>query len=128
LLRQTLEEYLKHTTLNIGQAAHELRYLYSHPDMDGIAARGTFDHLRRSLWLRTRRFANDVFFAIIPPHWHHTPAELRQMQAVPLKKWFFYGYCQWRFDEQGQPKLHLDGTEDRRWDSRCIEKPARHTG
>jgi len=118
-IRTIGEEYLKHTVLNVGQAAHELRYFYSHPDIDRAAPRGGLEHLRRSLTLRARRCVNDLFFAMIPPHWHHTSDELAAMRAVPLRRWFFYGYAQWRFTEDGQPRLDLTGAVDRRWDSRC---------
>ena len=54
----------------------------------------------------------------IPPHWHHTRDELRGLCGVPIGRWFWYGYCAWRFDENGQAKASLDGV-DRRWDPRC---------
>jgi hypothetical protein len=119
-LRAIGEEYLKHTVLNVGQAAHELRYFYSHPDFDRVAPRGSREHLRRSVVQRGKRFANDLFFAIIPPHWHHARDELAAMRLVPVRKWFFYGYAQWRFTEDGQPRSDLDASVDRRWDSRCM--------
>ena len=114
----TLEEYAKHTVLNLGQAAHGLRHLYSHPDFDSIAARGTARHFFLSVSFRTKRFVNDLFFAALPPHWHHTPEQLIVMRPVPLRKWFFYGYCPWRFDESGEVRKDLTSA-DSRWDPRC---------
>jgi hypothetical protein len=117
-----LEEYAKHTALNIGQVMQGVRYFYSHPDCDEVAPRGTFKHCFLSMSLRARRIANDLFFSAIPPHWHHTPEELRGMRPIPIKKWFFYGYSAWQFDESGEVRSDLDGREDRRWDPRC-QKP-----
>jgi hypothetical protein len=114
-----LEEYAKHSVLNLGQAMHGLRYIYSHPDCDEAAAPGTGKHLALSLSLRAKRIANDFFFAVIPPHWHHTDEDLRVMRTVPLRKWFFYGYSAWRFSESGEVRGDLDGNVDRRWDPRC---------
>ena len=114
-----LEEYAKHTALNFGQAAQGVRYFYSHPDCDEVAARGTSKHFFLSLSLRSKRIANDLFFAAIPPHWHHTPDELRGMRPIPIAKWFFYGYAAWQFTETGEVRADLEGMEDRRWDPRC---------
>jgi hypothetical protein len=117
-LRRFAEEYAKHTALNLGQALQGLRYLYSHPRADAAAPRGSVAHLRRSLALRAKLIANDLFFAAIPPHWHHTRAELEGMCDVPTHRWFQYGYCAWRFTETGAVKTDLTGV-DRRWDPRC---------
>ena len=117
-----LEEYAKHTALNLGQALQGLRYLTSHPDVDVRAPRGSLLHALLSLNVRTRLVANDLFFASIPPHWHHTPEELAGMTAVPIHMWFQYGYCAWRFTEEGTPRDTLAGV-DRRWDPRCKAGP-----
>jgi hypothetical protein len=111
-------EYAKHSTLNLGQALQGLRYVHSHPDVDRIAPRGSARHLRLSLALRGKRVVNDLFFAAIPPHWHHTPEEVRSFHGVTFKRWFQYGYCAWRFSETGEKKT-LMGDEDPRWDPRC---------
>ena len=115
-----IEEYAKHAALNFGQALQGIRYLHSHPDADRLASRGSLKHLKLSLGLRSRRVANDLFFAAIPPHWHHTPEELAGMCRVPMGRWFQYGYCAWRLDENGAPKADLRGV-DRRWDPRCAD-------
>ena len=117
-MMQFFEEYAKHTVLNFGQVMHGLRYIYSHPDFDSIAARGTPKHFLLSLALRLKRLANDIFFTIIPPHWHHTADDLRAMQSVPLKRWFFYGYAAWKFTEDGDLRTDVS-MADPRWDPRC---------
>lgn len=114
-----LSEYIRHGALNLGQALQGIRYLYSHPDIDEVAARGTLRHGALSLRMRSKLVANDLFFAVIPPHWHHTPEELREMTSIPLGRWFQYGYCAWRFDESGAPREILSPDLDRRWDPRC---------
>lgn len=113
-----IEEYVKHTALNLGQALHGMRHWTSHPDIDARAARGTARHLALSVALRSKRIANDLFFAAIPPHWHHTREELAQIAAVSTRRWFRYGYCAWRFDDTGAPRADLTGV-DTRWDPRC---------
>ena len=117
---QFLEEYAKHTALNLGQALQGIRYLYSHPSVDAKANRGSAKHVAMSFALRSKRIANDLFFATIPPHWHHTPDELRGMTQVPISHWFQYGYYPWRFTNTGEPKDSLADL-DKRWDPRCAD-------
>lgn len=114
-----LEEYVKHGALNLGQALQGLRYLHSHPDVDQVAPRGTWRHTMLSMRLRSKLVANDVFFALIPPHWHHTREELSVMSSIPAARWFLYGYCAWRFTESGAAKDPLPPDIDKRWDPRC---------
>jgi hypothetical protein len=116
---QFAEEYAKHAALNFGQAMQGLRYFFSHPDMDGVSPRGSLRHMRASASLRAKRVANDLYFALIPPHWHHTREELRGMTQIQMGRWFQYGYCAWRFAEDGTMKQDLSGV-DRRWDPRCL--------
>ncbi|MGD9854749.1 MAG: hypothetical protein AB7U20_07335, partial [Planctomycetaceae bacterium] len=111
------DEYYKHFALNLGQALQGVRYFYSHPDIDSSAPRGSLKHFAHSLYVRSRRVANDLFFAVIPPHWHHTPQQLAAMRNVPAARWFQYGYCAWRFTDSGEIKADLS-TVDRRWDPR----------
>jgi hypothetical protein len=118
-----LEEYAKHSVLNFGQVLHGAVHVGSHPDVDEVATRGSLRHLFLSARLRTRRLGNDLLFAMIPPHWHHTPDELRVMRGVPIGKWFFYGFAAWRFTESGDVKADLSAA-DRRWDPRCKRSPA----
>jgi len=114
------EEYIKHSALNFAQALHGISYFFSHPDIDRVWPRGTPAHAFRSAGLRTKRIGNDLFFAIIPPHWHHTREELDSMTRTPLSRWFQYGYSAWRFTESGERKEDLTDV-DRRWDPRCQE-------
>jgi hypothetical protein len=117
------EEYAGHAALNFGQALQGLRYFFSHPDIDELSPRGTARHAVLSARLRSKRVANDLFFALIPPHWHHTRQELDSIRQVPITRWFQYGYCAWRFTESGAVKADLAGT-DRRWDPRCTRPAA----
>lgn len=111
-------EYLKHAALNFGQALQGLRYLHSHPDIDAEAEPGTARHVLLSLALRTRRVANDLCFALLPPQTHHSRAELEPLHGEPLARWFQYGYCAWRFTGSGEGRTP-SGEPDRRWDPRC---------
>jgi hypothetical protein len=124
---ELVEEYAKHTALNLGQALQGLRYLTSHPDVDTHAPRGTLRHVAASIALRSKRIVNDLFFATIPPHWHHTREELAAMKPVPISRWFQYGYCAWRFDEGGEPRAEIGVDIDRRWDPRCRSSVVLHT-
>jgi len=117
-MRHWVEEYAKHTALNFGQALQGLRYFFSHPDADLVARRGSLKHVALSSGIRSKRVANDLFFAAIPPQWHHTRSELEVMCGVSLARWFQYGYCAWRFTESGSPKADASNV-DKRWDPRC---------
>lgn len=118
------EEYAKHFALNFGQALQGIRYLFSHPDFDPIACRGGIRHALLSFRLRSRRVANDLFFALIPPHWHHSREQLVQMRAIPVSRWFQYGYCAWRFTASGERAKELPPDVDKRWDPRCADPRA----
>jgi hypothetical protein len=117
-MRRFFEEYAKHAALNFGQALQGLRYFFSHPDIDAQASRGSLSHALLSAALRGPRVANDLFFAALPPHWHHTREELADMTRTPFRRWFQYGYCAWRFTDTGDLRQDLAGV-DRRWDPRC---------
>jgi hypothetical protein len=121
-IAQWSEEYLKHFALNIGQALQGVRYLYSHPDIDRLAQRGSLKHLALSLRIRAKRVVNDLFFAIAPPHWHHTPEQLAAFRGISMARWFQYGYCAWRFTDDGEVRTDLSKV-DRRWDPRCQTVP-----
>jgi hypothetical protein len=83
-VRQWLEEYAKHGALNLGQALQGVRYLFTHPDVDRRAARRTLRHAILSAKLRSGRILNDLFYATIPPHWHHSAEELAGMCRTPI--------------------------------------------
>ncbi|HEY6641833.1 hypothetical protein [Povalibacter sp.] len=112
------EEYAKHFALNFGQAAHGIRYFFSHPDADSSSPRGSLKHGLVSSGIRSKRVANDLLFAFIPPHWHHSREELSSMLSISFSQWFQYGYSAWRFTESGEVRADLAGV-DRRWDPRC---------
>ena len=118
---QFFEEYIKHFALNFGQALQGLRYFLSHPDADRLSPRGALKHGLLSARLRSKRVANDLIFALLPPRWHHTREELGAMSRISVSRWFAYGYCAWRFTDSGEVKEDLSSV-DRRWDPRC----ARH--
>jgi len=113
-----IDEYSKHCALNLGQALQGIRYLFSHPDIDARAPRGGLRHAWLSARLRSKRVLNDLFFAAVPPHWHHSADELSAMSPISWSRWFQYGYCAWRFTDNGELKPNLAGV-DRRWDPRC---------
>src|SRR3954468_22613212 len=115
---QWFEQYGKHFALNFGQALQGIRYFYSHPDLDRVAPRASVRHVTHSVILRASRVANDLFFALIPPDWHHSAEELAAMRKISFLRWFQYGYCAWRFTETGEVKNDLSNI-DKRWDPRC---------
>jgi len=117
-MHRFLEEYAKHFALNFGQALQGIRYFFTHPDADPIWPRGSLRHALISSSIRAKRIANDLFFAVLPPHWHHGREELRSMRKISFLQWFQYGYCAWRFTESGEVKADLTGV-DKRWDPRC---------
>ena len=117
-----IEEYAKHAALNLGQALQGLRYLLTHPKVDGSAKRGSFRHAWLSLELRSKLVVNDLFFAILPPRWHHTKEELAGMHAVSLKHWFQAGYAPYRFAETGELLPPDEICREPRWDPRCDDK------
>lgn len=122
--RSSFEEYAKHSALNLGQALHELRFFYSHPDFDKKAPRGSLKHFQLSCEQRSKRALNDLFYATIPPHWHHSEDELASLHQVPIRNWFLAGYSAWRFNEDGTFKDGDMTGVDQRWDPRCLEHDA----
>ena len=59
-MRRFVEEYFKHTALNLGQALQGIRYFHSHPDADAQAERGSARHLLLSCRMRTPHLPEDV--------------------------------------------------------------------
>lgn len=112
-------EYLNHSALNFGQALHGLRFLFTHPDVDRIAPPRTVKHAAHAAPLRLRRIANDLFFAILPPRWHHTRAELQVFHQSPARRWFQAGFGPYRFTESGDPVPEAEIVREVRWDPRC---------
>jgi hypothetical protein len=97
--RSLLNEYWKHTALNLGQLVRDFRFFYYHPASDRIAREGTAKHYAASFVHRLRSMGNNAFYAIVPPHWHHTAEDLRSMSSVQTHKWFLHGYAPWRFSD-----------------------------
>lgn len=96
---QYFDEYIKHTFLNLGQAARDIRYFYYHPDADKNPLIGRSSHFLLSLFLRLKNLANNLFYALIPPHWHHSKEELMNMTSGTVKEWFLYGYAPWEYKD-----------------------------
>ena len=116
-----LEDYLKHAALNLGQAMQGMRYLLTHPDIDRIAPPGTARHALHAVPLRLKRIVNDLFFAILPPRWHHSAEEMEIFRHWPVSHWFQCGYGPYRFSETGGRRTDLADLPERRWDPRCRE-------
>jgi hypothetical protein len=104
-IADVLDEYGKHTALNAGQAAHDLRYLFNHPGANAVADKGTLQHKWESAKRRIPSFAQNAFYAAIPPHWHHTDENLKLMDAASAKEWFLHGYDRWKHPD---PLAHLN--------------------
>lgn len=95
--KAVVEEYLKHTALNLGQVARDVRYFYYHPDVDQIATEGTLKHYSHSVVSRFKSLGNNLFYSIVPPHWHHSKRDLEAMRDASARAWFLHGYAPWRF-------------------------------
>jgi hypothetical protein len=82
-LRRVLKEYAKHSALNAGQAARDLRYLHDYPDAGSVSS---------SIKKRLLSLANNVKYTIKSPHSHHEVEDLVHMDKGRLRDWFLYGY------------------------------------
>lgn len=99
-----LEEYWKHTALNLGQAARDIRFFYYHPDADEFADEGSGKNVAYSIVRRAGSFGNNIFYSIIPPHWHHTKEDLQYMMPASAKEWFLHGYAPWKYADPSKEK------------------------
>lgn len=106
-------DYARQSILNPVQACQGPRYLYSHPDINHLAPRGSARHRGLSLIKRSGLVVSDLFHALILPHWHHTSAQLAAMHRVPFGDWPSYGYQAWVFTTGLTDP-------DRRWDPLCL--------
>lgn len=102
--RSVIEEYWKHTALNLGQAVRDIRFIYYHPDADRLAKEGTLKHYAYSVFRRIKSFENNAFYSIIPPHWHHTAEDLVGMQPATAREWFLHGYAPWTYPDPTKEK------------------------
>lgn len=92
---QYWKDYLNHSALNAGQAARDVRYLTNHPNADAVAPEGSMRHRLESLKHRIPSLANNAKYTLLPPQWHHTPADLADMGIATPKQWFMSGYDPW---------------------------------
>ena len=63
-------DWAKHSTLNIGQILHHLRYITDLPDTPKLKA----------LKQRLAYIANDALYAVLPPQTHHEPSEIEELR------------------------------------------------
>jgi len=69
IVESYIEDYAKHSTMNLGQVLRHLRYLTDLPDTPRLEA----------LKQRLRWIANDLYYTVTPGQWHHTQAELDEL-------------------------------------------------
>lgn len=101
--RSYLDEYWKHTALNIGQLVRDFRFFYHHPAASKVAREATIKYCIVSFGYRLRSMGYNTLYAILPPHWHHSAEDLQSMSPVGAYKWFLHGYAPWRFpDPRGE--------------------------
>ncbi len=94
-----LEQYFKHSALNLGQAARDLRYFYFHPNADKLNSKSRAFHYFYSFLLRTRSFGKNIFYSVIPPHFHHKREDLEYMLPASESEWFLHGYAPWAYPD-----------------------------
>lgn len=92
--RSKLREWAQHAALNLGQAARDVRYLYTHPNADKVAPKGTAHHLAASVVARLPSFESNLYYSWLPPQLHHTPEELAGKAS--LLDLFRHGYDPWK--------------------------------
>jgi len=98
-MKQFFRDYAKHTALNLGQAARDLRFFYYHPGADKLAKEGSLRHAALSAPRRTKSLANNLLFSALPPQLHHSPKELSTMKSGSHAAWFLYGYMPWKYPD-----------------------------
>ena len=96
--------YLKHSALNLGQAARDARYFYEHPDADKMGRPGTARHVAASAVARIPSFTSNIYYAALPPQLHHSDEELYgefgedTKGPLKLRHAFMKGYDPWSKD------------------------------
>lgn len=93
--KQYWKDYLKHSALNAGQAARDVRYIHDHPHAVDASVGGVARHVIESIKKRVPSLANNLKYTAIPPQWHHTPDELLELRKATARKWFLHGYAPW---------------------------------
>jgi hypothetical protein len=91
-LSEDAEVYLKHSALNLGQAARDLRYLFDYPRETSRM---------RSLSMRLKSLANNLKYTALPPQWHHTAEDLLDMEKATVAQWLKHGYAPWDHPVEG---------------------------
>lgn len=91
-------DYARHSALNAGQAARDLRYISSHPDAESLP---------ESMAKRIKSFGINAFYTALPPQLHHSKKELAELREKTPSEWFHQGYKPWekRADLQDSVKL-----------------------
>ena len=80
------EDYAKHTALNLGQAARDVRYVHDYPGEDTVLG---------SMGKRLPSLAHNLLFAALPPRLHHTKEELAESDPYTMREMFQHGYAPW---------------------------------
>ena len=70
LTESYMGDWAKHSTLNIGQILHHLKYITDLPDTPKLKA----------LKQRLAYIANDALYAVLPPQTHHEPSEIEELR------------------------------------------------
>jgi len=88
-------DYARHSALNFGQAARDVRWLLEHPGADKVAPEGSLKHKASSLSLRLPSLASNVYYGVLPPLLHHTREELADSKDKSLRTMLREGYNPW---------------------------------
>lgn len=89
--------YLNHAMLNLGQAARDIRWFFSHPHADRVAPPGTLEHRAASAVARLPSLFSNLYYAALPPSLHHSREELREAAPASPVRLFLHGYAPWRY-------------------------------
>jgi hypothetical protein len=92
------ECYLKHTALNVGQLTRDIRFFYYHPKAENKFA-PSIRRLTCAVTLRIESFFINLYYSLLPPHFHHTNEELTELKKSTLIHWFLFGYAPWNYDK-----------------------------
>lgn len=95
-----LRAWLCHAALNLGQAARDVRYVYSHPNADEVAAKGSALHVVASVIARVPSLASNLYYAALPPQLHHSSDTITSLAQT--NAWFELksGYKPWLYSQK----------------------------
>ena len=82
LAESYIEDWAKHSTLNIGQVLRHVRYLFDLPDTPRLQAAK-----QRAKWI-----VNDLIYAALPPQTHHTPEQIEELTGLTYTELLKMGY------------------------------------